>query len=592
MLRWNNRLRPWSILAAMAFCVLVQCALPAMAQPPDFAALLEHAQSVRTRNHPQFLLLLKQLDQQASGMSASERWQLRYLDAWQTVFQGDYPHANVMLEDIIKHSGDAALVAEASALLMDNMGVTKHYVEAFELANQLVADLPKTQDKEARYLVLFYVSQLLSSAGQYDLAIQHIREVMQTLPPQESACHPMTLLMVALYGNHQLTSSSAELQQGINACDDAGEPVYGDNIRLVKAGLYVDEGQPQKAIDLLDKMASSVNASHYYSHMLAAEAQLAQAYWKLGDDSNAFKAALAALAISHPDDMNGSLRDDYQVLYSIERKRGNAVAALKYYEQYVVQNTGYLNDLSARALAFDVARQHVLAQKLETEKLSKQNSILRLQEALATKAAETGRLYIALLLVVLVSIVFWLFRLKRSQLRFKHLARLDGLTGIFNHQHFIGEADEALRLLEKKSTTACLAFIDLDHFKLVNDTYGHAVGDEVLKRVVAICQQHLRETDLFGRLGGEEFGILLLDCSRDRGVAVADRIRLAIEATSIDGDGYAISFSASVGLVCTETYGYDLQRLCREADAALYRAKRTGRNRVIVDTGHESPAEA
>jgi diguanylate cyclase (GGDEF)-like protein len=252
---------------------------------------------------------------------------------------------------------------------------------------------------------------------------------------------------------------------------------------------------------------------------------------------------------------------------------------------------GYLNDISARTLAYDVAQQHTLAQKLETEKLSRENRILQLQQALTTKAVETSRLYIALLLIALTSIVFWLFRLKRSQLRFKKLSHQDGLTGIFNHQHFISEADGALRLLEKKHGSACLVSIDLDHFKQVNDTHGHALGDAALKHTVAICQQHLRPTDLFGRLGGEEFGILLLDCSRDQGVTIANRIRLAIEATPIEADGCVVSLSASVGVASTDTSGYGLQQLCREADAALYRAKRTGRNRVIADTENDSVVE-
>jgi diguanylate cyclase (GGDEF)-like protein len=114
----------------------------------------------------------------------------------------------------------------------------------------------------------------------------------------------------------------------------------------------------------------------------------------------------------------------------------------------------------------------------------------------------------------------------------------------------------------------------------------------VLRHTVALCQRQLRPTDLFGRLGGEEFGILLLDCSRDGGMAIADRIRLAIEATPIEGDGCVISLSASVGMASTDTSGYGLQRLCREADAALYRAKRTGRNRVITDTENDGLVEA
>jgi diguanylate cyclase (GGDEF)-like protein len=226
----------------------------------------------------------------------------------------------------------------------------------------------------------------------------------------------------------------------------------------------------------------------------------------------------------------------------------------------------------------------MLAQKLETEGLSKQNSILRLQQALDTKAVETSRLYITLLLLVLVSIVFWLLRIKRSQLRFKMLSYHDGLTGIFNHQHFVSEAERVLRVLEKRHGGACLISIDLDHFKQINDTHGHATGDVVLKHTVALCKRQLRPTDLFGRLGGEEFGILLPDCSQEQGMAIADRIRTAIEATPVSSDGGLVAFSASIGLAATDSCGYELQRLRKEADAALYRAKRTGRNRVMTDT--------
>ena len=116
------------------------------------------------------------------------------------------------------------------------------------------------------------------------------------------------------------------------------------------------------------------------------------------------------------------------------------------------------------------------------------------------------------------------------------------------------------------------------------------MGDAVLKRAVAICQQHLRPSDLFGRLGGEEFGILLHECSRNQGLDIAERIRIAIGTTPIEKDGQHIAISASVGLASTDTSGYGLQRLCKEADVALYRAKRAGRNRVVADAGNLAEA--
>ncbi len=584
MFRWRRCNRwLWTALAAMAFCAIAQAA-PASTTTPDATELLAHAESLRTKDHPQFVQMLEQIRLEAAHLSPSQQWQLRYLDAWETAFQGDYVKAEGKLRDVIDHSGDMTLATKASALLMGNMAINHRYGEAFQLANQLVTDLPKIKDRLARFIVLLNLSQLLGSAGQNDLAIKYARMMEEALPPGETLCNPFAQEVLSLYYSKQLTSSSPELQRTIDTCRSSGQPVYVNFAWLILASLHLDEGHPDKAMALLNQIAPSIRNNHYYSHMVAWQVELAQTYAKLDDDTNARKAALAAVDMSSPGEISEPLRDAYDVLFRIEKKQGNVAAALAYYERYVAQDKRYLNDVSARALAYQVAQQQFATKKLETEELSKQNSILRLQQALDTKAVETSRLYIILLLMALAAIVLWLYRLKRSQLGFKRLSHHDSLTGIFNHQHFIGEAERVLCLLEKKLDHACLVSIDLDHFKQVNDTHGHAMGDAVLKRAVAVCQQQLRPADLFGRLGGEEFGILLHECSREQGMDIANRIRVAIGATSMENDGCVISISASVGLASTDASGYQLQRLCMEADAALYRAKRAGRNRVIADT--------
>jgi diguanylate cyclase (GGDEF)-like protein len=547
------------------------------------ARFLDQAESLRTADHARFLRMLDQLHQNASRLSPREQWHVRYLDAWQSSYQGDYDQADVQLQHVIDHSGDPALAAKASALLMSNLGLQRRYEDAFVLANRLAGELPTIRDRLARFSVLANLSQLLALAGQNDLALNYARMMEDTLPPGETPCNPLTKQVTALYNAKRLKSSGPELQLAIDTCQAAKQTVFTNAMWLILSSLYLDEGQPAKALGVLDGAAQSIAAGQFYSHTLAAKVERAQAYLQLGQDDNALKAARAAVAMSSPGELSGTLRDAFEVLYKVERKRGNAAATLAYYERYVAQDKGYLNDISARALAYQMAQQHVLTTKLQAETLSKQNRILKLQRALATKAVETSRLYIVLLLVVIASIVLWLFRLKRSQMRFMRLSRQDGLTGILNHQHFIGLAGRALNMLEKRVGHACLIVLDLDHFKSVNDTHGHAMGDAVLKRAVIACQQQLRPSDLFGRLGGEEFGILLHECSRQQGMDIANRIRAAIAGMAITADNCSVTVSASVGLASTDTSGYELQRLCKEADAALYRAKRAGRNCVMGD---------
>ncbi|WP_109126659.1 GGDEF domain-containing protein [Dyella sp. C11] len=582
--RWRCRtLGP--ALAGLVFCAFalagqVRAANVATPEPLD---PLDQIERVRTLDHPLFLRMLTQIHDQAARLTAAQQWHLRYLDAWQSAFQGDTVKANAMLQDVIDHSGDNALAAKATALLMNNLGLSGRYEDAFTLANRLASDLPNIKDNLARFTVLANLSQLMTFSGQDDLGVKYAKMMEDSLPPGESLCNPLSMQVSALEDSHRIASSSPLFAQAIDTCLSAGQPVFANTMQLLRANLYMVEDQPAKALELFTRIAPSIEANRYFYHQRAVQAGFALAYERLGDDNNARKAALAVVSMSDKPDVNLWLRDAYKVLYKIEQRRGNAVAALAYYEQYVAQDKGYLDDVSARNIAYASVQQHLLAQRLEAEGLSKQNSILRLQQQLDTKAVETSRLYIALLLVVVISIGLWLLRIKRSQLRFQMLSRRDGLTGIYNHQHFVTEAERVLRSLERKAGGACLISIDLDHFKQINDTHGHAVGDEVLRHTVALCQRQLRPTDLFGRLGGEEFGILLPECTREQGMAVAGRVRSAIESSPVQAEGVVVTFSASIGVACTDTFGYGLSRLRREADAALYRAKRTGRNRVIAD---------
>ena len=586
----SSRASTWPALAALGWCALTHAGVitPAIT---DMARSLDQVERLRTTDHPRFVQMLARFHSKASSLTPAEQWHLRYLDAWEIMYEGHDTQAAARLRDVIDHSGDAVLATKASALLLSNLGFNRHYEEAYELANRLATGLPAVKDAQARLMLLDNLSQMLNYAGQTDLAIRYARMMEGAIPAGETLCRPRYLQAAALYNGKRLAPTSPELRQAIDSCTVAREPIYTNALELVLDALYLDRKQPGKALAQLERITPGIRSSGYYPQLLSAQAKRAMAYAMLGRDDEARKAALAVVEMGHPGDVNEWLRDAYGVLYQIEKRQGHIAAALDYHERYAVQDKGYLDDIGARALAYETAQQHVLAETLEAERLGRQNTVLRMQQALTTKTAELNRLYIVLLLMALVSAVLWMFRLKRSQLRFKRLSHLDGLTTVFNRQHFMGEVERTLQMLEKRAGMACLVFIDLDHFKQINDTHGHAMGDEVLRQVVVASKQHLRPADLFGRLGGEEFGILLVGCSHEQGMAIADRIRQAVEATMVECEGTVIAISTSVGLVCTATFGHNLRRLCREADAALYRAKRGGRNRVeagVVD----DPVEA
>jgi diguanylate cyclase len=156
-------------------------------------------------------------------------------------------------------------------------------------------------------------------------------------------------------------------------------------------------------------------------------------------------------------------------------------------------------------------------------------------------------------------------------------ALTDSLTGLPNRRAF-ERGIEGLRL---ESSEAALLILDLDHFKVVNDTHGHAAGDLVLQQVAAILRAHTRNRDLLSRLGGEELAVLLPDTDSVRAWQVAERLRLAIETLDIQWEGRKVAITASVGLALA-LGSTPSSELFEQADAALYAAKHNGRNRVVM----------
>jgi diguanylate cyclase (GGDEF)-like protein len=549
----------------------------------DGMARVAEADGVRTKNHPHFVDLLADLHRDIAGLSPSAKWYLRFLDGWEANYQGRYAEGEITLRDVQEHADSDALATRAAALLMSGLNEQGKYAEAYAMATRSAEALPDVTDPVARFALLANLSQLLTFAGQPDMGLKYADMMLQATPRGQSPCQAMVQKVTALEGSRQLTPRSPELLTTIDICTADRQPVFANTMALVLADRFIDEHKLAEALKVIQRVAPAVEASQYFSHIIDLKSARARIYEEMGNLVEARKSALEVLALSHQGDVNEALRFAYRVLYSIEKAQGHKALALDYYEKYVIQDQGYLRDANVRNAAYEAARQHFLTEKLQTEGLSKENRILRLQQALDGKAVETSRLYLVVMGLVLLSIVFWTLRIKRSQLRFKWLSSCDGLTGIFHHQHFMGESERTLRTLERRAGAGCLVFLDLDHFKQINDTHGHAVGDAALKHAVAICKGQLRKADLLGRLGGEEFGMLLMDTPRLQGSVVAERIRVALAASPLLMDGVVISFSASIGLACTDTTGYDLQSLCRAADAALYRAKRSGRNRVAIE---------
>jgi diguanylate cyclase (GGDEF)-like protein len=189
-------------------------------------------------------------------------------------------------------------------------------------------------------------------------------------------------------------------------------------------------------------------------------------------------------------------------------------------------------------------------------------------------------------LLFTIAIAFILLAMAKERVEYRHrtAAMIDPLTGIANRRAFLLNGDELMKRHSWDPCPAAVLVIDLDHFKSINDRFGHAIGDRVLQVFAEAVKANVRSCDLIGRLGGEEFAAVLYNISRDKALAVAERIRETFAETAVEVDGRPVLATVSIGVVLNQDVPLDVPVLLAQADQALYCAKERGRNRVEMAT--------
>ena len=296
-------------------------------------------------------------------------------------------------------------------------------------------------------------------------------------------------------------------------------------------------------------------------------------------------------AMEHPDEIMDVLQKDYTQKHSREHMRFQYQQMVPLIQPVLIE-LGYMNPERWRRIARTYASLGMLPDDFSLQGFLYDSNPPRDLRWLY------GGLLLALLLVGGVSLIAVRFarlsaRLRREvkmrtvlQAKLQSQVQVDYLTGLATRRHFMTQASEEIARARRYGLQLSLCMLDLDRFKTVNDTYGHKAGDKVLKRFSEICLASLREIDIAGRLGGEEFAILFPETGLDQVRLVVERLRerLANERVPLD-DGVVLQFTVSIGVALLEASDEGLDSLMARADRALYAAKHGGRNRVCVAEG-------
>lgn len=193
--------------------------------------------------------------------------------------------------------------------------------------------------------------------------------------------------------------------------------------------------------------------------------------------------------------------------------------------------------------------------------------------------------HICLIIYDVTEIAVNKLELEAANNRLHELSRSDGLTGLLNRKTWESELNTEFRRHQRYGHNCTLIMFDIDHFKRVNDTYGHPAGDEVIRQTAAVLKDNLRDIDIAGRYGGEEFAVILPDTDAQAAFVVAERLRLAVEANTIHYEEHVISYTISLGIAELGPHIKEKVVWIDSADKGLYQAKRAGRNQSIIHEG-------
>jgi len=555
----------------LSFIFLAFFAGHALAATDSFESKLLEADKVRSAHPKQFSELLKQLREESGNASPLQRQKLKYLQAYEAGVYRDRLDEGISVAKALLHeTKDVTLQYRAGSLIANFSAIKRDFRTGLRYLEKSLTIRSQITEKSIRHDGVGAGAMLYNELGQYRLGLRYADEMLADTPGDRIQCGAGYVQIESKFTLGVLDKNDAAVQNVIDKCLSIHELIFANLSRSILARKWLAEGKTQQAIVLLESSLPEVNKTKYPRLIAGFHALLASSKLKLGDVQAAEAHARMTVAMGEQIKSSSTLVSAYNTLYQISATREKPSVALDLYKRYAESEMAHQNDVKAKELAYEIVRH-------ETKQQAQQ---LALERASTQKA----RLVAGFLLVMLGAIVFWMINIKRHQGQLQRLAQTDTLTALGNRHFFTQNSERTLVEAARAGDSAALVMFDLDHFKAINDTYGHGAGDWVLKQVGKTCSAHCRKIDYIGRIGGEEFAILLRGFDLAAAARLAEDCRSQLAQIDTRECGYSFVVTASFGVSSTALSGYDLSRLLSHADQMLYRAKNEGRNRVCAYT--------
>jgi diguanylate cyclase (GGDEF)-like protein len=432
---------------------------------------------------------------------------------------------------------------------------------------------------------LISIATIYRRLGEYDKAGDYLQQSMVVAQRKQDKQEQMVVNMQLGFlatERGDAAAAVAPLQQALALAQETGSRQSVGSALLALAESSNVRKRYAEALQDLERAASEFKAVSDKSNTGMLALQSAEAHAGLGQHELAAREFDVAEAnVRHSNNMR-YLAELYEERSKNQEALGKPSAALadlklKMKADAALARMAKTQITTLMSYQFDTERR-----ELENRKLAADRTLKEQQLAALERVRSWQRLAILLAGVLLVLMLWLAWRQWRQGRRLHRLAITDSLTGISNRRHIEHMLHMAVDEAGRTRRPLTVIMLDVDHFKRVNDSHGHPVGDQVLEQIVQACQGALRQFDRLGRMGGEEFLVVLPDTDLEGGLQVAERLRANVATARPTVGDIELQLSISLGIAELAHSDTGPASLVRRADAALYHAKDNGRNRIEV----------
>ncbi|MCL1067588.1 diguanylate cyclase [Shewanella olleyana] len=527
--------------------------------------------------------IIKDLLSEQDQLSQSQTARLYMLISVKSLYLGEFEHALDSLNKALYFKTDDQIKTQITLYKITASIGLKDYQSAFELLEENLARIKRYDDDNIKVDSYIRLMNVYMELEAFDEMLSTATEILRLNKAEntKNECYAKLYLSVANLKLGKLELAGHQFKESETYCKTHNYPlieamsIKGQSHVMFEKGEY--EASLPGYIDSLEryqafKFQVEINDNHSY---------ISEVYFHLGDYQQAtFYAELVNALPNVP--MNYKPKERaYNVLSMVASKRGQFKEAYQYQVQANAIGMQLIDAKKVKENAYQMVKFDSAEKTRELNQLVQDHEMIAKQRSILNNEKSASFMFSTVLVgtVVFLSLMLYAAWMQRNQ--FRKQAQVDALTGLYNRGAGLEKAENEFVQVQAREATISIILIDLDWFKKINDSFGHATGDWALKKISGTIQEHVKSSDIVCRLGGEEFAIFMPQTNIETAYQLAKTLCAAFANINTRYSGHQFTITGSFGVSELTQDDLSLDPILNRADDALYQAKSAGRNRVV-----------